>query len=584
MGSVLSALRGATKTVGAVAKLLLDLNKTYQALLARVNAPPGLPHANPSSPYWLDDPPFPELVDARSEKLPAEADVVIIGSGITGAAVARSLYTAARDASDGEEGGKKGPRVVVLEARSLCAGATGRNGGHVKASPHELFTKLAKYFGKEGAARLTQFALRTAEAVLEVGGEAGREVAECRRVETVDFFLDDEGFEAGKKEVEELRGWVPEVEIAVLGREETKAKFGVERAHVAGGLVYSAGAMWPYRLVAKIWKELVVEFGGRLSLEMNTPVEEVVVDGDGGGRPYVVRTARGSIKARHVVHATNAHAGQFLPGLRGKMAGVKAHMTAQRPPTTTPSGQTTQQEEGGAGFQWPDNSRTGSKSWSIIYGNGAFDYVTQRPNGDVMLGGGFARSAGEGVDMVGVYDDFGTDGMTIAHVSGVMSAVFGARWRGDVVRVWSGVLGVTGDMAPFVGRVPASVAGFKGKIGSSASSSSISSSSWFGLKKGREIVKLKKVGKTVDEMEEEQSWMGAEAGQWVSAGYCGDGMVWAWLCGTALGVMIAGKEDVVLEKGVGFPGGRLAEWFPKELLLTEARLRKADMSNLVDEI
>lgn len=581
MGSVISALRGATKTVGAVAKLLLDLNKTYQALLARVNAPPGLPYANPSKPYWLDDPPFPELVDARSEKLPAEADVVIIGSGITGAAVARSLYTAAGASDASDEGGeKKGPRVVVLEARSLCAGATGRNGGHVKASPHELFPKLAKYFGKEGAARLTKFALRTAEAVLEVGGEQGREVAECRRVETVDFFLDDKGFEAGKKEVEELRRWVPEVEIAVLGRKETKAKFGVETAHVAGGLVYSAGAMWPYRLVAKIWKELVDEFGGRLSLEMNTPVEEVVVDGEGGGRPYVVRTARGAIRARHVVHATNAHAGQFLPGLRGKMAGVKAHMTAQRPSTTTAtttlSGQTTQQDGAGeAGFQWPDDSRAGSKSWSIIYGNGAFDYVTQRPNGDVMLGGGFARSAGEGVDMVGVYDDSGTDGMTIAHVSGVMSAVFGARWRGDVVRVWSGVLGVTGDMAPFVGRVPAGVAGVREKIVSSP---------WFGSKKGRECVKVKKVGKTVDETEEEQPWMGAEAGQWVSAGYCGDGMVWAWLCGTALGVMVAGKEDVVLEKGVGFPGGRLAEWFPKELLLTEARLRKADMSNLVDEI
>ncbi|KAK1460198.1 FAD dependent oxidoreductase [Colletotrichum melonis] len=582
MGSVLSALRGATKTVGAVAKLLLDLNKTYQALLARVNAPPGLPHANPSRPYWLDDPPFPELVDAQSQKLPSEADVVIIGSGITGAAVARSLYTAA-GASDGEEGEKKGPRVVVLEARSLCAGATGRNGGHVKASPHELFSKLAKYFGKEGAARLTKFALRTAEAVLEVGGEAGREVAECRRVETVDFFLDDKGFEAGKKEVEELRRWVPEVEIAVLGREETKAKFGVEGGHVAGGLVYGAGALWPYRLVAKIWKELVDEFGSRLSLEMNTPVEEVVVDGEGGGRPYVVRTARGAIRARHVVHATNAHAGQFLPGLRGKMAGVKAHMTAQRPSTTTTSGQSTQQGEGG-GFQWPDNSRAGSKSWSIVYGNGAFDYVTQRPNGDVMLGGGFARSAGEGVDMVGVYDDSGTDGMTIAHVSGVMSAVFGARWRGDVVRVWSGVLGVTGDMAPFVGRVPASVAGVKGKVGSSASSSSTSASSWFGLKKERESIKVKKAGKTVDEKEEEHPWMGAEAGQWVSAGYCGDGMVWAWLCGSALGVMVADKEDVVLEKGVGFPGGRLAEWFPKELLLTEARLRKADLSNLVDEI
>ncbi|GKT44462.1 uncharacterized protein ColSpa_04643 [Colletotrichum spaethianum] len=424
MGSVLSAIRSAAKTVGAVAKLLLDLNKQYQALLARVNAAPGLPHENPSSPYWLDDPPFPELVDVRSETLPREADVVVIGSGITGVAVARGLFAAAR----GDDGGM--PSVVVVDARSLCAGATGRNGGHVKASPHELFPKLARHFGKEGAARLTRFTLRTAEAVLEVGGAEGREVAECRGVETVDFFLDEKGYEAGKKEFEELRTWVPEVEMEVLGREKTIERFGVEQGHVFGSLVFRAGALWPYRLVTAVWRGLLDEHGEKLRLETNTAVEEVVLDpARDGERPYVVRTERGNIRARHVVHATNAHAGQFLTGLRGKMAGVKAHMTAQRPAPSAP-GQGQGGDGGEAGFQWKDGSKPGSRSWSIIYGGGMFDYVTQRPNGDVMLGGGFARSLGQGVDMVGVWDDSGTEGLTIAHLSGVMKALFGGGGRG----------------------------------------------------------------------------------------------------------------------------------------------------------
>ncbi|KAK1988366.1 FAD dependent oxidoreductase [Colletotrichum cereale] len=578
MGSVLSAVRSAAKTVRAVAKLLLDLNKQYQALLLRVNAAPGLPHENPTSPYWLDDPPFPELVDMRSEKLPREADVVIIGSGITGVAVARALFAAARGSDD------DGPRVVVLEARSLCAGATGRNGGHVKGSPHELFPRLARHFGNEGATRLTRFMLRTAEAVMEVGRAEGMEVAECRPVETVDFFLDEAGFEDGKKQYEELRRWLPEVEMESLGREETGVRFGSDAGHVHGSMVYAAGALWPYRLVTKVWRELLDAHGGRLSLETGTAVEAVALDAVAGagdeGRPYLVRTTRGPIRARHVVHATNAHAGQFLTGLRGKLTGLKGHMTAQRPAPSGPGqeGGPGGDDGGSGGFRWKDGSAPGSRSWSVVYGGGMFDYVTQRPNGDVMLGGGFERSKGEGVDMMGVWDDSGTDGLTVAHVSGVMKAVFGAGWRGDVIRSWSGILGFTGDMAPFVGRVPGSLSAAKGKPGSL--------SSWGTTDGARRRAKTQKLlgGEKDKDVEEAGTWKGAEAGEWVSAGYGGDGMVWAWLCGTALGIMVAGREEAALEKAAGFPGGRLAEWFPAELLITEARVKRADLSNLVDEV
>jgi len=142
MGTVLSVVN----TVGLAIKALLSMNNDLQDLLKRANSLPGLPVPNPTKSYWLQDPPHPELVDKQSEQFPTTADVVIIGSGITGAAVARSLlHESSRKVSSSlKDGnlrlGSQGlPRVVVLEARSLCSGATGRNGGHIKVSPHELF-------------------------------------------------------------------------------------------------------------------------------------------------------------------------------------------------------------------------------------------------------------------------------------------------------------------------------------------------------------------------------------------------------------------------------------------------------------
>jgi hypothetical protein len=83
----------------------------------RAAVPVTLPRANPTTSYW-QDPPDPEIADhLGSEQVPEIADTVIIGSGITGSLVAWNLLQ-----SEGHG------RVVMLEARQACSGATGRNG------------------------------------------------------------------------------------------------------------------------------------------------------------------------------------------------------------------------------------------------------------------------------------------------------------------------------------------------------------------------------------------------------------------------------------------------------------------------
>lgn len=77
--------------------------------------PAGLPVDNPTKSYWLTEPSEMLLGHCTTKELPQAADVVIVGSGITGAFAAHCLK-------------EKDPNlnIVMLEAREACSGATGR--------------------------------------------------------------------------------------------------------------------------------------------------------------------------------------------------------------------------------------------------------------------------------------------------------------------------------------------------------------------------------------------------------------------------------------------------------------------------
>ena len=532
---------GLFKTIKFAISILYNLYTDWSRVLAQANSPPGIPVPNPTSSYWQDDPPYPELVNIRSpDGLPSAADVVIIGSGITGVAIARTVLREWR--RTGQLGGK---RVVVLEARQLCSGATGRNGGHIKAGLHEVFHTMveSKGMGRERAAAICRFQFSHLDALVEVARAEGIErVSECRRVETVDFSVDEVTDEAMKKAMEGFLPYAPEgFQMTSYSGEQARGRYGVNE-RVVGAVSYPAGAIFPYRFVTALWEKLLDEFPQVLSIETGTEVRQVeLVDQSAtsgsendAALPYAVVTSRGRIVTRHVVHATNAFTSQLVPGLKGKATSALCHMTAQR-----------------ASRYFPE--RDGSRSWSVIFGQG-FDYVTQRPTGELMIGGGFFQGPKQGMDMVGVYDDSKLDALTLMHLEGVMPAIFdpgfevvgeGAR----MMKAWSGVIGFSPDLMPLVGRLDSRITSRKIQT------------------------KTNKNGKGM-----------VEPGEWISAYFCGEGMVWAWLCGTALGIMLAGSEGENLPKEPGRPGGRLAEWFPNELYASWERVKDLDVADLADAL
>lgn len=92
----------------------------------------------------------------------------------------------------------------MLEARQLCSGATGRNGGHIKTEPHGEFSILKKRFGAEKAAKIIRFKTRHVDVLTELAEKQGIEIAESRKVETVDLHFDKEMFEKRKGYVADL--------------------------------------------------------------------------------------------------------------------------------------------------------------------------------------------------------------------------------------------------------------------------------------------------------------------------------------------------------------------------------------------
>src|SRR6218665_3950111 len=97
----------------------------------------------------------------------AQAGVIVIGAGYCGLGTALHLA-------------ERGVRVLLLEARQVGFGASGRNGGQVIAGLKHDPGELLRMFGAEPGQRLIDFANGTADAVFGLIDKHGMGVARVR--------------------------------------------------------------------------------------------------------------------------------------------------------------------------------------------------------------------------------------------------------------------------------------------------------------------------------------------------------------------------------------------------------------------
>lgn len=177
-----------------------------QQAINRIYSDPGIPHDTTTSSFWTQTL-HPQFAQRSMQPLPPSADVVIIGSGITGASIARSLLqNRARSASSTPPH----PAVVILEARDICSGATGRNGGHILETADD-YAELAEVYGEDAARKTMRFRLWHLREMLGVAKELGlTEETQARKVQFLSAFFGDQPWKDALERLQRFKEGMPE--------------------------------------------------------------------------------------------------------------------------------------------------------------------------------------------------------------------------------------------------------------------------------------------------------------------------------------------------------------------------------------
>jgi glycine/D-amino acid oxidase-like deaminating enzyme len=254
--------------------------------------------------FWLDT--VPGTLEP-GEPLPGdtEADVVIAGAGFTGLWTA--YYLARRD---------PGLRIIICEQEIAGYGASGRNGGWCSALFPASASKLARMAGRDAAIAMQRAMNATVD---EVGRVAQAEGIDCHWAKggTVMLARSPAQLERAEAEVAEAREFgFGEEDLRLVSAAEATGLAGA--THVAGGTYTPhCAAIHPARLVRGLAS--VVAGLPSVTLRELTPVLAI--------EPGLVRTARGSIRTRYAVRATEGYTPR-LPGGRRAVAPVYSLMIA----------------------------------------------------------------------------------------------------------------------------------------------------------------------------------------------------------------------------------------------------------------
>ena len=235
------------------------------------------------------------------------ADVCVIGGGFTGLSAALNLAEMGMD-------------VVLLEAEQIGFGASGRCGGLVGTGQRKDVLEMEKAFGYERSRQFWQFAEAAKEEIL-------------MRVEKHAIDCDLQKGQLVGVHKRSYRGWAQEMSDALTERynypfcqsldTEAVRQFVATDDFIEGFYDPEAFSLHPLNYTLGLARA-ATEAGVRI-------FENSRVTGYTQDDPATVRTARGTVKAGHVVLGCNGYLGDLEPRSAGKIMPINNFMIATEP-------------------------------------------------------------------------------------------------------------------------------------------------------------------------------------------------------------------------------------------------------------
>ncbi|HEX9856709.1 MAG TPA: FAD-binding oxidoreductase [Paracoccaceae bacterium] len=352
------------------------------------------------SSYWQET--APAFTGAAPGHVAGQYDIAVIGAGFTGLGAARKLA-------------KEGHRVVVLEAKSVGFGASGRNGGHLNNGIAHSFLHAKGMFGAERAKAMYRAFDQGIETIERVIAE---ECIDCafRRAGKLKLASKPAHYDSLARNFEAIHREV-DPETAMLSRADLAGEVGSDAFH--GAMLQSKSAMMHMGRFVVGLAEAAVRHGA--VIHENAPVTARRQVGKG----WELTTPRGAIRADKIFLATGAYTTSAFGYFRRRIVPVGSFLLATRPLTGAE-----------VAAAMPGN-RTCVTSLNI--GN----YFRLSPDNRLIFGGRARFSA---------RSDQRSDAKSGAILQAALAGIFPQLASVEVDYCWGGLVDMTKDRFPRAGQ------------------------------------------------------------------------------------------------------------------------------------
>ena len=214
------------------------------------------------------------------------ADVVIVGGGYTGLSAAGRFV-------------ERGIRPLIVEANGIGWGASGRNGGVLSPKSRLAIPVIARQHGLDVARRMAELGHEAVDAVREAVRRDGIDDANLTMTGNLRCAHSPSAFDALRDEARTMREDFGDETSRILDRDEVAAETG-SADFVGGVLVSHAGLIHPLNYTLGLAEGLRAR---GVDIWEGAPATSIRQDGS----EVVVETPVGTIRAKRVLLATNGY-------------------------------------------------------------------------------------------------------------------------------------------------------------------------------------------------------------------------------------------------------------------------------------